>query len=261
MLIVATVVLLANSPPLRPFAGGRPTASDQQPPLLQSADKDDADITILFIGNSHVEGGDPVPRLVECFKNDASGETIFTHIRAIGNAHMEDHLQSQQTLVAIDDGGWDYVVLQGQNYSASGRYDYPTDACIELGRRIVATGAKVLLFPEWRQVGNDDEAVRVQKIHEGIAPQIPARIVSVGLAWDLALARRPELRLHSPDGNHSSSTGGYLTGLVLYACITGRDPRGLPSPPILQLSDETTDLLQTVAWEIAGKSHTAGRAN
>ncbi len=248
-LVVFAAVVFSDSPLLRPLTEPQ-TAAQREMAAARTAEKETADIAILFIGNSHLQAGEPVRRLVECFEQDGRGQTVFTHFRAMGHAHMEEHLASRHTLDAIDEGGWDYIVLQGQNYSASGRYEYPTDACIELGQRCVEAGAVVLLFPEWRQVGNDDEAVRVQKSHEEIAPQIPAQIVPVGLAWDRALARKPDLALHATDGNHSSSMGGYLTGLVFYACISGRDPRGLAAPAELGMSKEMAELLQTMVSEM-----------
>ncbi len=53
-------------------------------------------------------------------------------------------------------------------------------------------------------------------------------VAPIGQAWDLALWRRPQLRLHSSDGNHALESGAFLTALVLYASITGASPRKLP---------------------------------
>jgi hypothetical protein len=246
--IVVAAVVFSETEWLRPLTHPR-TAAQRRSDAHRAVAKDQADLAILLIGNSHVQAGDPGQRLVECFARSASNTSVYLDACAIGNGYMENHLRSDRTLAAIDEGGWDVVVLQGQKYSTSGRYSYPIDACVEIGQRIANVGARIILFPEWGQVGNPDEARHVQSIHEQIAPLIPATIAPVGLAWDIAIARDTSLPLHASDGNHSSDLGGYLTGLVLFATISDQDPRGLPAPDGLEVDRVTIDLLQSAAWE------------
>jgi len=246
--IVVGAVVFSESEWLRPLTRPR-TAAQRQSDVDRAVARDQADLAILLIGNSHVQAGDPGQRMVECFARAESSASVYLDACAIGNGYMENHLQSDRTLAAINEGGWDVVVLQGQKYSTSGRYSYPIDACVEIGQRIASGGARVILFPEWGQMGNQGEARRVQSIHEEIAPRIPATIAPVGLAWDIAIARNSLLRLHASDGNHSSDLGGYLTGLVLYTAISDRDPRGLPAPEDLDVDAATIELLQSSAWE------------
>jgi hypothetical protein len=57
------------------------------------------------------------------------------------------------------------------------------------------------------------------------------QVAPVGRAWDLALSRRPDLPLHSADGNHQSRLGAFLTACVLCGRLTGESPADLASFP------------------------------
>ncbi len=145
--------------------------------------------------------------------------------RASGSGFLGDHAKAVSTRNAIRRGEWDYVVLQAQKYSTSGRYTYPTDGAKQLTRIAKGVGARVIMFPEWRRKGQLQEGIRVHKLHQQIATANGSTVSPVGLAWDAALAANARLPLHARDGNHATAAGNYLTASVLYATITRRDPR------------------------------------
>jgi hypothetical protein len=181
-----------------------------------------ADLSVLFIGNSHTR---PIPEaLVELAREHDPSFNIVA-VRAEGIGFLVDHARTESTRQAIVKGPWDVVVLQAQKYSSSGRHHYPYDGAIELTRLARENGSRVVMFPEWGRRGMPDEAARVQRIHEEIAARTGATVAPVGIAWDRALAERPRLRLHAADGNHASRLGDCLTACVLYAVLTGKDPR------------------------------------
>jgi len=84
-------------------------------------------------------------------------------------------------------------------------------------------------------------------IHVSIARTTPACIAPIGQAWDLALARHPELSLYATDGNHSSPAGAFLTALVLLATITGASPLDMPPLAESGVDEATQPLLRAVA--------------
>lgn len=61
---------------------------------------------------------------------------------------------------------------------------------------------------------------RGSRAHAAVAP--------VGLAWEHALTRRPQLDLWAGDGTHPSRAGSYLAACVFYSVLTRRSPVGNP---------------------------------
>ena len=69
----------------------------------------------------------------------------------------------------------------------------------------------------------------------------------------MALAARPELPLHSDDGNHQSPLGAFLTACVLYGLLTGDDPTTLASYPYSADEKDRQFLAAIAAKAIAGE--------
>ncbi len=205
------------------------------------------DLRILFIGNSHTSGHG-MSEMVAALLQEGDGKHAEVDIRA-NQPFLVDHAQSQDTLDAIDRGDWDYVVLQAQKYSTSGRYTYPTDAAVALTKRAQDLGATVIMYPEFRRRGQLDESRRVHDLHRSIAAKTKAQIAPVGLAWDRALRESSDLVLHQQDGNHANATGMYLTACVFYSLISGKDPSGLAAPDRVGAPKSVIRQLQQAAWK------------
>ena len=73
------------------------------------------------------------------------------------------------------------------------------------------------------------------------------RVSPAGLAWQDARRRWPDLDLYFTDGSHPNEAGSYLAACVLYATLTGKDPRG--AAPLASLTPELAARLQQVAWD------------
>lgn len=64
--------------------------------------------------------------------------------------------------------------------------------------------------------------------YAAVGSEIGAHVVPVGVAWEQAHLRQPDLGLWSWDGTHPSTAGSYLDACVFYAALTGRSPVGNP---------------------------------
>ena len=181
----------------------------------------DADLSVLFIGNSHSA---PMPDLLDKLASQLSPERncLFRRVPKFG--FLVDHAGYQPTLDLIDAGPWDYVVLQAQKYSTTGRFHYPIDGALALSERAAARGARVIMFPEWSQRGSPDEYLRITRLHEEIAEQTGAIVAPIGEAWHRAQEQFPQINLYYVDGNHANDQGNWLTACVLYAVLTGEHP-------------------------------------
>jgi hypothetical protein len=67
---------------------------------------------------------------------------------------------------------------------------------------------------------------RVAYNYRDLGEKLGARVAPVGIAWAVALERRPGTELWSRDGEHPSKRGSYLAACVFYAALSGRDPTG-----------------------------------
>lgn len=192
---------------------------------LASTDSTDylnADFRILFIGNSHTASLN-MPKTVQKMLNKRqSKQKVFCESRI--DRFLSDHLARKTTVELIEQGEWDVIVLQGQKYSTSGKYSYPIDAALELTKLANKHGAKVIMFPEWGQKENIDEAKRVHALHESIVKKSGASIAPIGLVWDAAIEQFPDWDFHAPDGNHCNALGAFLTALVFDQILSNQFP-------------------------------------
>jgi len=154
----------------------------------------------------------------------------------------------------IDQGNWDYVVLQ-QGPSA---LDLSRDTLIIAARQLdshirTAGGRSALLmvWPESSRFGVFDE---VRDSYRIAAENVDGLFLPAGEAWRAAWASDPQLQLYGPDGYHPSELGTYVAALVVYEGITGKDVRTLPaeasvSGRTLSIPESRVRVLQAAAHE------------
>ncbi|TQV76798.1 hypothetical protein FLL45_02245 [Aliikangiella marina] len=211
-----------------------------------------ADWELLFIGNSHT-AQNRLPLLVASLielGSQTRGEhsTAYAYLD-ISAMFLDERSTSGRTYKQIKDRGWTHIVLQGQKYSTTGLYTYPTDITEEWINIITEHAATPILFPEHPREGNGEEGLRVHNLHVDIAYRVSACVAPISLAWDLSRERYPEIRLHS-DGNHANMNGTLLTAYIFYETITGFSARELPAVETIAVEVATQLKLKTVAAEI-----------
>lgn len=203
------------------------------PPLLGGPSDPDkvqtADVSILFVGNSHTTFHN-VPGLVgELIRHRQPGKTVYTHVVFAG--HLDEAAKDPACREEIESRPWKFVVLQAQRISVSGKFDYSRAEGIDLAKKARARGATVLYYSEWGLRGKAGDGDRNEKIYREMAREAGVGVAAVNRAWDLALAERPELPLYAPDGNHQSALGAFLSACVLYGRLTGDSPAGVADFP------------------------------
>jgi len=237
--ILATLVLL-----LAACGGGgdaqRGGATSGPPPAS-------ADITLLFMGNSHTSVNDLSRMVADMVRAGRPGKTLAS-VEAPGWLFLDERLTDAPSMDLLRSQNWNFVILQAQKYSSSGQVAYSTEEAKELVRRSRTQHAVPIMFPEWPRRGID-ETQRIFDLHVSIAQAEPACVAPIPQAWDLALARDPTLTLHASDGNHSAPAGAFLAALVLYATITGSSPLNLPVLPQYPVSPAVQEVLRGIAAE------------
>ncbi len=200
---------------------------------------------VLLMGNSHVHSHD-MAMMLQLMLQQGRPQASST-VKVMGDyAFLDERLNDGQTLTTVQSRPWTHVVLQGQKYSTTGRYTYPTYAAqywIAITKQV---GATPVLFPEHARKGNAEEGGRVFQLHQMIALQEPACVAPIPLAW-YAVIKQVELNLHEMDGNHANRAGAALTAFVLYEVITGDPADQLATIPQLALSSAVQQQLKQLA--------------
>src|SRR5687768_7606032 len=126
-----------------------------------------ADITLLFMGNSHT-ASHGLPHTVGALVR-AARPARNVHVEVAPDwGFLEDHASNPRTLELLDHRRWSAVVLQAQKYSSSGLFDYPIDGAVQLAQKARLAGAVPILFPEWPRRGIP-ETQRIYDLHVSIA--------------------------------------------------------------------------------------------
>lgn len=226
--------------PVPPFRAASAASSETDPAKVR-----DSDFSILFVGNSHTTFHNLPELLCEMIRHRLSGKTAYCRTISVG--HLKALAHDPRGQAELDAHPWKFVVLQAQEISTSGKFDYPRDVGLDFARRAKGKGAKVFFFSEWGLRDDPTNGPYHEKIYREMAEATGTEVAAVGRAWDSALAERPELPLHDADGNHQSRTGAFLTACVLCGRITGEDPAPLAAFPDPVVDEPTRKFLAGVA--------------
>jgi hypothetical protein len=216
-----------------------------------------AEIQVLFIGNSHTYNND-VPGMFEGLAR-ADGQSVNAESVAHGGWTLLDHAQSSETINRIRSAPWDYVVLQEQSDIPSFQFNreqemYPSIR--SLHREISAMGAETVLFMTWGHrdgsiaqgvEGYGAESALLENAYVQIGTELGVRIAPVGVAWWIAIQSAPNIVMWANDGNHATKEGSYLAASVLYHVILGQSPEF--NPYTAGLSDDWASFYRKVAAE------------
>ena len=221
---------------------------------------------ILFIGNSYTAFNN----LPEMFNDLVHSGRIEADVeQSVGGGwSLSNHITSGVTEKKINQGNWDYVVLQEQSVVNNPEIGmYP--AVRTLHDQIAETGAETILFMTWgRRDGlpaagyPDYETMQaqVQDTYQEIARELDLTIAPVGVAWQNVHAQDPGFDLWHPDGSHPSLHGTYLAASVFYAVLTGKSPEGLEYTAGLA-PDEARSLQRAAAETVLQASLPAAEKN
>lgn len=195
---------------------------------------------ILFIGNSYT-GYNNLPHLVEKIISSNGNEKPQIKSSNPGGRTLENHLSIRETLALIDEGNWDWVVMQGHSMEAamSEINEVTRKSFLSSGQALAerirksSPKARILFYQTWarhadywkdqkadRSIGNspDEMSQRIRTWYDKQQEQITnSSVAPVGQAWKLFYethADQPKA-LHIADNSHPSYQGSYLAALVI----------------------------------------------
>lgn len=244
LLLLVVAVIGCGAPaqpqPVIPPATPQPAVVGTDPEQVRAAD-----VSILFIGNSHTSSHNLPDLVARMIRFQQPGKTVY--VRTLGVGHLEDMARNPSFAEELEAAQWKFVVLQAQKISVSGKFEYSRKEGIDFAKRAKARGATPLFYSEWGLKDVPGDGRRNEKIYREMATDSGAGVLPVGRAWDLALFVRPELSLHQGDGNHQSAFGAFLTGCVICGRLTGESPASLAAFPHPEGTEAERKLLAEAA--------------
>jgi hypothetical protein len=218
---------------------------------------------VLFIGNSYTHVND-LPRLIKDL-SQSMGENIYCESITPGGARFMTHSQNSNVISKLQEGRWDFVVLQGQSQEVAFPdfqfYDevYPYARELDSLAKVFNPNAKVLFYMTWGYRYGDQvncqyyppfctfESMswRLRNNYSLMANDFSSWVSPVGAAWSYSIERNPDIVLHSSDNSHPSIQGSYLAACCFYIMMSGNSVGSdyLPSG----VSMEEGDFLRSVA--------------
>lgn len=217
---------------------------------------------LLFVGNSYLYYGDSVHNHVRRLV-DASGMHKLSELKyksaTVGGAaifdHNIDHLLKPESLRV--DRPFEVVILQGGSAAplSEKRRNRFAQTIAEFSKKIETSGGETVLYmtpayvkPHARfRPGMIED---IASLYISAANDNDALVIPVGLAFEEAYRRRPNLELHKTfDGSHPSLAGTYLGAATVYASLYGTSPVGNPYDYYGAIDADIALFLQTVAQD------------
>lgn len=240
-------------------------AEAQTSPEVKSLDMD-APKQILFVGNSYLYYGDSLHNHVLRMAKaaDEENEDDYNYKSAtISGAYLSQHnLEShlEPNALGLPDP-FDVVVLQGHSTATTDpeKLENFRKAVSEFDDLISKTGARTALYmtPAYTEVHKNYDPEMITKIDDGytnVGNEVDALVIPVGLAFEEAYARRPDIQLHKDfDGSHPSLLGTYLGAATTYAALYDKSVVGNPYDYYGAISAEDAAFLQQVAEDTVNK--------
>jgi hypothetical protein len=228
-LSIALVAIGVLRSPFAPVLGGD----------IALARSDRAGLRVLFVGNSFTFQNSTPAMVHALAAGDDGARPVFAVQYVAPGWRLRRAARDRSLTAGLLALHWDAVVLQEASWIPSLSPDARARELIPFARdldsRIAAAGSRTVLFMTWGYRDGDRATVaddtyedmqgRLATAYSELGTKLSATVAPVGLAWAEALRREPTLRLWAGDGRHPSRLGSYLAACVLYATVTGRDPR------------------------------------
>jgi hypothetical protein len=211
---------------------------------------------LLWIGNSYLYYND-IPAMMQTLADSAKGERVAIAVVAGPNLALVDHRNSGVAGAAITNGDWKWVILQQGPSSVEANRDTLRAMTQFFSTEIKKAGGTPALFSAWPTSDRLQDFDRAIESYSIAANDVGGILLPVAAAWKLAMQRDAALKLYD-DGLHPSIDGAYLSALVVYSRLLGKDPRGLPKTFRLRtgrtvvINAATGTTLQSIAAEVNG---------
>lgn len=185
----------------------------------------DAEISVLFIGNSLTMYNDMTGMVAALLDSIGAGPTFVWQQTALGTG-LEDHW-NVGGLEAIRSGEWDFVVLQQGPSATEGRPSL-WEFAERFASEIRAVGATPALYMVWPSVSRSFDFDGVSESYTEAARLANGVLLPAGDVWREAWSHDSSLPFYGPDQFHPSQLGSYAAALTIAAGLSGEDAFDFP---------------------------------
>ncbi len=221
---------------------------------------------LLFVGNSYLYYGDSLhnhvrrmviaagihPKKKLKYKSATiSGSAIFDH-------NIDSYIEPGKLRVKKP---FQLVILQGGSAAPwkKGRDVKFRKTIADFSKKIKAAGGETALYMTHSYVKPhkrfDPKMIdAIAKLYVTTGNETGSLVIPVGLAFDEAYRRRPDMKLHKTfDGSHPDMVGTYLAAATVFASVYGQSPVGNPYDYFGKIGKDDLAFLQKVADETVKK--------
>lgn len=229
---------------------------------------------VLFLGNSYTAQN----QLPNKFKELAlsAGDTVHVDSNTPGGYTLgvpgNAHLYNTNSLELINEGIWDFVVLQDQSQMPTIPYyrdNYTFPAADSLNTIILhANGcAKTVFYMTWGRKYGGQQCINsycspvftdyfhmqdsLEAAYMHMAVSTDAYCAPVGKSWSNSIANGDPIELFASDASHPSLAGTYLAACTFYATMFNKSPVGIEYTAGLSFADAEY-LQQVAAYTVLG---------
>jgi hypothetical protein len=201
-------------------------------------------LNVLFIGNSFTARND-LPGLIARLAV-ARGKELEHRLISAGGASLRRHWNAGEAQKAINDGGFNFVVLQEQSTLPIKNPKRMYETVRLFDQAIKHAGGKTVLYQTWARQHAPETQQAITDAYCGIGRELGALVVPVGVAWQSILRKHDHPVLHDRDQSHPTLAGSYLAACVFLGTLFKEGPVGLEGA---DLDKKDWVLLQKFAWQ------------
>ena len=213
---------------------------------------------VLFIGNSYTAVND-LPALLSNVAQSA-GDSVIYESNCIGGYTFQLHSTNATTLQKINQGDFDFVVLQEQSQLPSFPISqvqtsvYPYAKTLDSLINLANSCTETVFYMTWGRKNGDasncpnwppvctysgmDSLLRLR--YQDMASTNNALVSPVGAVWRYIRDNYPNIELYSADESHPSLAGSYAAACTFYSILFRKDPTGITFSSTLDSTDASS---------------------
>lgn len=196
---------------------------------------------VLFIGNSYTEVNNLPQMIYDIAEN--MGDRMTFGSNTPGGCTFMQHCNNQ-SMSMIQEGGWDFVVLQEQSQLPSFPQNQVENEVFPYAQRLVDSiylhnpCAEPMFYMTWGRKNGDPQNAQYFPVlgsYEGMDSMLcerytymaevnDASLCPVGRVWRHLRTHYRDIELYASDGSHPSTAGTYAAACAFYVMFFHRDP-------------------------------------
>lgn len=226
-------------------------------PGLADVDIGEADLRVLFIGNSLTYTND-LPRVVELLA-ELEGRSLATGTLAFPNASLEDHA-ARDAFGVIRRQQPDVIILQQGPSSLPESRTHLVHWSQQFASVAAEHDGGTALLMVWPSSDRLNAFDAVRDSYAAAADAVDGLFIPAGESWRATWDRDESLALYAGDGFHPSPLGTLAAALTAHAVLHALDASTFtcPDPQHLGVDAEVLGTLCTAVLEAVEASRTAG---